>query len=321
MKQWKLWLAAGLLFCLCACASAPESSEPIPQEPLSAALPEEETPQEQTLGYGVCEADGKTVFVGEDGFALDAADELKNLDGKWYYFEHDHSLRLLPEGYLELGEKKFMNVCAGYFITPPAEGAYLADDTLYFVQEDGSLLVNDTNGYLQFGEDGRYTCGEEELDEKVTEMIRQARQSAGENASAEELLHACYLAFCRDYKYLSMDHYEAGSTGWELDSASVFFENGKGNCYSWASAVMLCARQLGYQAYCVAGWESNPSNDHAWTMIRLPDGSERLLDAELEFAYEFIYQKPPIDMFMVQQGEDGLYNGFSYYFPEGDVTQ
>ena len=76
-----------------------------------------------------------------------------------------------------------------------------------------------------------------------------------------------------------------------------------------------CARQLGYQAYVVAGWESNPENDHAWTMIDWPDGETYLFDAQLEYAYWYMFSgKPQIDMFKAS-GDGSTYNGFAFYFP------
>ena len=64
-----------------------------------------------------------------------------------------------------------------------------------------------------------------------------------------------------------MPHYEAGTDDWAQEAAEVFLQQGKGNCYCFAAAFMYCARRLGYQAYVVAGHESKPDNDHAWTMI------------------------------------------------------
>ena len=85
--------------------------------------------------------------------------------------------------------------------------------------------------------------------------------------------------------------------------------------YCWAAAFAYCARQLGYQAYVVAGWESNPENVHAWAMIDWPDGETYLFDPQLEFAYWYMFSgKPQIDMFKAS-GDGFMYNGFAYYFP------
>ena len=84
-----------------------------------------------------------------------------------------------------------------------------------------------------------------------------------------------------------------------------------------AGAEFILSRlyERGYQAYVVAGWESNPENVHAWTMIDWPDGETYLFDPQLEFAYWYMFSgKPQIDMFKAS-GDGLLYNGFAYYFP------
>ena len=130
----------------------------------------------------------------------------------------------------------------------------------------------------------------------------------------EEKLRQAYDYIRDNYRYLSMQHYDAGTTDWAEEAALSFLETGKGNCYCFAGLFMYCARQLGYQAYVVAGWESNPTNDHAWTMID-QDGKALLYDAQLEYAYLYMFHRDPVDMFGAE-GQDGMYRGFRYYFPE-----
>ena len=101
-----------------------------------------------------------------------------------------------------------------------------------------------------------------------------------------------------NFRYLSMPHYEAGSTDWAETAATAMLEQGKGNCYCFTALFTYCARQLGYQAYNVAGHEYSPDNDHAWTMIDWPDGETYLFDVQLEYAYLYQYEnRPVIDMF------------------------
>ena len=100
-----------------------------------------------------------------------------------------------------------------------------------------------------------------------------------------------------------------------LGAALTMLTQGKGNCYNFTALFTACARQLGYQAYNVAGQEYSPTNDHAWTMIDWPDGVTYLFDVQLECAYLYLYSnKPVINMFKVS-GSDGIYNSFVYYFP------
>ena len=78
---------------------------------------------------------------------------------------------------------------------------------------------------------------------------------------------------------------------------------------------MYCARRLGNQAYVVAGHESRPDNDHAWTMIDEADGTYPY-DVQLEYAYLYQFGKGEIDAFRMPDDGGSVYRGFRYYFPE-----
>ena len=92
-------------------------------------------------------------------------------------------------------------------------------------------------------------------------------------------------------------------------------QNGKSNCYGFTALFACCARRLGYQAQVVAGHEYTADNDHAWVMIDWEDGETYLFDVQLEYAYLYIYNRGPIDMFKVASSGGGIYNGKAYFFP------
>lgn len=69
----------------------------------------------------------------------------------------------------------------------------------------------------------------------------------------------------------------------------------------------------------VAGWESNPTNDHAWTMID-QDGRALLYDTQLEYAYLYMFHREPVDMFGAEE-QDGLYRGFGTISPKSKERQ
>ena len=192
-------------------------------------------------------------------------------------------------------------------------GLQLLEDGLYFVEDDGTFRTDGWEGYLYFGEDGRYTTGNEELDTQIQALL--ATACPDEGADQETRLRAAYDYIRENYRYLSMPHYEAGSTDWAETAALAMLSQGKGNCYCFTALFTYCARQLGYQAYHVAGHEYSETNDHAWTMIDWPDGETYLFDVQLEYAYLYMYEdKPAVDMFKAS-GSDGVYNGFLYFFP------
>ena len=192
-------------------------------------------------------------------------------------------------------------------------GPWETENGLYYVQEDGTCLVDGTVGYLTFGSDGLYTSGDADLDAGVDALI--AKVCPDLTADTESRLRLLYNFIRDNFRYLSMDHYEAGSTYWENSAALTMMNQGQGNCYNFTALFTACARRLGYQAYNVAGHEYSPDNDHAWTMIEWPDGVTYLFDVQLEYAYRYMYSgKPAIDMFKAS-GSNGYYNSFAYYFP------
>ena len=265
----------------------------------------------QAFEAGFVTVDGDRYYAPEGGYALLAArEQVVPIEGSLYAFDDDCRVMELSAGVQELFGSLYRVPEDGTAIDLPPEGPLLTDTGLYYANADGTLAADQMFGYLRFGSDGRYTSGSEELDEQVEELLTLAQVSGTDPL---EDFRLCYHYIRDHYRYLSMEHYPAGSDDWAQPCAEIFFRNGKGNCYCWAAAQMYCARRLGIQAYVVAGWESNPSNDHAWIMAEI-DGAEYLFDAELEYALINIYGREPVDQFMVA-ADGGAYNGYYYYFP------
>lgn len=167
---------------------------------------------------------------------------------------------------------------------------------LYYLQEDGQFLRNGDVDTLHFGHNGRYTCGDAELDALVADIL--ARLIA-ENPDMDklQLLRQCQI-YCRDtFKYLRRSSYEFGITGWEIKDAKDIINTGRGNCYGFAAAFWALARGLGYEAYAISGTCLSDNQPHSWVMIPF-DGEEFFFDPEWEWAYHDrkIYDK---DMFMI----------------------
>lgn len=312
-------LALALAALLCACAPKTDVPAPAAEQPEApAALPSPalDTPdtsdsQPQPLPDGIYTQDGTARYY-QDG-APAAASGLTELDGMTLYFQPDGSLYRFTRGVNDCGGLLYYHTGEdGYSLLSPASGLYDDGEALYFVQDDASLLTDGADGYLTFGPDGRYTSGSDELDGQIAQLLALSCPDA--DADAGTRLELVYNYIRDHYTYLSMAHYDAGTTDWAQEAALLFLRQGKGNCYGYAAAFMYCARRLGRQAYVVAGHESRPDNDHAWTMID-EDGVSWLYDVQLEYAYLYVFDKGEIDVFHVQES-DGLYNGFQYFFPE-----
>ena len=146
----------------------------------------------------------------------------------------------------------------------------------------------------------------------LDEGVHALRGAACEEASSrEEKLRQAYDYIRDNYRYLSMQHYDAGTTDWAEEAALSFLETGKGNCYCFAGQFLYMARRLGYNAYVVSGGVGRKDSDHAWVMIH-ENGIPYIYDVELEWGYragryghaEYNMYKMPLNKTV-----------FSYQFP------
>ena len=314
MKKFFLTLAAFMLAMLCACAPKTEAEAPAIEPAISAeapvSQPETVSMEAVPVKTGVQAENGAYFYYREDG-SMVRETGFQVFDGETYYLNADHSLHRFTPGLNDCEGAIFVHAGEeGFSFSPHEAGLWELGGALYDVQPDGSVLQDALDGVLYFGADGRYTSGNAELDEKVETFLI---DNCDEAASRAEKLKQAFDAIRDNFKYLSMQHYDAGTTDWAEEAALTFLEQGKGNCYCFAGLFLYCARRLGYQATVVAGWESKPTNDHAWVMIE-QDGKSLLYDPQLEYAYLYMFGREPVDMFAAE-GEAGNYRGFQYYFP------
>lgn len=316
---------AVLCLLLCACSSANTQEEDalrdalptVPTQeqvaPAPAADADDESAEEETfvpIPDGIYAQDGAAYYY-QDGAPLTASGLTQTEAGNVYVLA-DGSLFAFETGvnaceqtlYYHTGERS-------YVLSAPEAGIFEDASGVYLVKSDGSLAANEESGYLYFGADGRYTSGSETIDAGVADLF--AACGATRDMDAAMRLRLCYDYIRDNYTYISMAHYDAGTTEWAQEAAEAFLRQGKGNCYCFAALFMYCARRLGYQAYVVAGHESRADNDHAWTMIDEEDGTY-LYDVQLEYAYLYLFNKGAVDVFRASE-QDGLYNGFAYFFP------
>ena len=160
-------------------------------------------------------------------------------------------------------------------------GPVFAEGETYWAGEDGIILRDTRVGNLYFGPDGRYTCGDEEADGLVKEILAGLYDPA---LTREEMLRAAFDYTVESFSYLRRtESYEWGVTGWEVEEALTMLHTGRGNCYSYAAVFCLLARQLGYDAEAVSGgvnWNPRP---HGWVEIEF-EGTPYIFDTELEMA-------------------------------------
>jgi hypothetical protein len=216
---------------------------------------------------------------------------------------------IYPAGFATIDGKLYHVSKEGYAIDQYEQGFCEIDGEMYYAQEDGSFLTDGTVGYLYFGEDGRYTSGDAELDGYVNAAIQ---QFVTPDMTKEQKLRAAYL-YVRDHgAYLARAHQARGTTDWALESALFMFQHKKGNCYCFAGQFLYLARRLGYEdAYVVSGGVGRKDSDHAWVMIP-ENGKSYIYDVELEWGYRVgKYGKAEYNMYKMPLNK----TVFSYQFP------
>ena len=175
-------------------------------------------------------------------------------------------------------------------------GFNLIGGWLYYVQEDGHFLRDSKVGALRFESDGRYTCGDAELDRTVADILNTLSKE-NPDATRFEMLRLAYNYVRDSFTYLRRDPYNMGDTGWEIKDAKIMFESSRGNCYNFAAAFWSLARGLGYEARAVSGTCLQDKQPHAWVIMTF-DGEDYFFDPQWENNYHTrdIYDK---DMFMI----------------------
>ena len=194
------------------------------------------------------------------------------------------------------------------------DGFLLDKGYLYAVDEEGELLHDTYVGVLYFREDGRYTSGSEDLDRLVAGVIR---KNTDEKMSRMELLRAMYLYTRDNIKYVGFGNHEDsykpahGADGWMVESAIYALENGKGNCYHFASTFAALARGVGFQAYAASGLIGSEDQEHGWVEIVDDSGQVWYSDPETEYARSY-WMKQEFDLFYKSKDEIGSVTGIGY---------
>ena len=161
------------------------------------------------------------------------------------------------------------------------DGFLWFDGYLYRLDSDGFFITDETADDLYYGVNGRYSSGDETLDNFVAQTLSGYMEP---DRTRRDLLRAAYLHVKNDFNYLVRNYYASGETGWAIPEAITMYETGKGNCYNYAGVFWSLARGLGYNAVTYSGTMGNQNQPHAWTEITL-DGEIYICDPEIEMNY------------------------------------
>lgn len=163
-------------------------------------------------------------------------------------------------------------------------GFHLVDGELYYVQENRLYAKNTTVGVLSFDKLGRYSTGIPELDQQLTEIVKQKTIVAWD---AKLNLQVLYQYVCDNFEYWPDEMVAPGEEGWENQFAQSILEDGQSNCYGYAGLMTLLARKLGYQAKGVSGdfcTDFQEWTSHSWVELTI-DGETLFCDPEIEGVY------------------------------------
>lgn len=191
----------------------------------------------------------------------------------------------------------------------PPSGGTLSDGPqrvggrLYWYVNGEPVRSQSVSG-LYFDENGCYTTGNAELDEKLNAIVEEL---IDDSMTRDQKLRVLFNYTVNNYKYLARPLVKKGATGWEPDYALFFLKNGKGNCFSFAAAYCLLCRELGLPAYTVVGASGSANSPHGWVEMVL-DGTAYMFDPELQWYYNNKTSKK-VDLFKMQPSKvpSGVY--------------
>ena len=183
------------------------------------------------------------------------------------------------------------------------DGYYRIDGWLYCVKNGvflhGTAGQTYTDGVFTFDENGRYTTGNAELDQRLNAIVE---TYTNDSMTRDQKLRALYNYVRDNYTYLSRPHVSKGQTGWEPAYALFFLQNGKGNCFSFSATYCLLCRELGQPAYTVVGGLGRSASPHGWVEIVL-DGTRYMFDTQLEWRYLHDYGRSGYNLFKMVPGK------------------
>ncbi len=151
---------------------------------------------------------------------------------------------------------------------------------------------------------GGYSSGLPELDAVIGDILREI---GADEMSDYRALMAAFRYVAENFNYVHHEIEEYGfddGVSWTAHRALVFFQNGGGVCYDYASAFCVLARALGYDAYNVVG--SVFGRDHGYVCIPQEDMLV-LYDTELASIEPELYPDLTLFQFLDTDGDYECY--------------
>ena len=145
------------------------------------------------------------------------------------------------------------------------------------------MLCNADYNNLHYGADGKYTSGNAKIDAYIENIISTATTSS---MTQQQKLRAVYDYVFYHVSYRSNNNHVPRGQDCKLWTETYMLrliDQGKGNCYCYASLMYYLARRIGYgQAIAVSGGTTPNNQDHGWLEITI-NGTAYLFDPELDY--------------------------------------
>lgn len=191
--------------------------------------------------------------------------------GRTYYYK-------LQPYYAQDGYKTYGSISDPVSVQIAAYSGYFhRDGALYYYDRNRLITDKEVNG-LYFDHSGRYSSKNEELDRYLRQITSECIR---DEMTQLEKFRAVYDWVIQNCSYLALPFVEG--TDWEPEIALEMFKTHQGNCFYYAAAVAMLARNTGLQARAVTGscYQTYTWVDHSWTEVVL-EGTTYLCDAEME---------------------------------------
>jgi hypothetical protein len=180
-----------------------------------------------------------------------------------------------------------------------SSGLHLYEGELYYINEAGQIVRSVTIGDRQFDQNGRYTTTNAELDRFLTQVIVKHTKK---NAPIWEKRRALFVHMRDSYAYRKRPLVSKDDPDWVNRVGLKFFQDGVGNCYSFAAAYGLLLRKIGYDVDFIVGevtyYRNRAKSAHGWVEITTDEGVH-IDDPEFEMShrnsnfYNFTYETAP----------------------------
>ena len=182
---------------------------------------------------------GETYYIYPDNAMLVGS---RKIGSVYYVFDMNGALQK-PEkkSIVDVGRER-------YYVSPSGkalQGWHVIEDELYYAEEDGRILRDQTFEGIVLGEDGAAKDTDVAKWQKV--VSQRVDSLVNDSMSKSQKLKACwnYMVSKKNFRY-RLRYPNLNKSGWQKETAWNMLTTHSGNCYSFACAFAAMAHTIGY---------------------------------------------------------------------------